>query len=230
MTDPRHGRRRDAHSLVDAWLIGGASGELPRDLAVHASLCAQCQASIAAFDMLGAVDLDRAGFPPARVAATQRGMRRGVAVAAGGVVALSAVAAVAAGGWRLVPGPGLGGGTASDGPTQEVLGNTGQPQASSEVEIGSSASPRPSSSATPAASAPSAGSPPPIAQPTLVPATARPTASPGASHAPSPTPRPSIVRSATPVPSPSPSDSPQPPTPTPEQTVEETPAAVIPAA
>jgi hypothetical protein len=101
------GRRSlDPDLQVEAWLIDGAQGELPRDVLVHASLCPDCRRRIAALDVLGSVDLEQAGFPPRHaIAAVEHSQtRRRTAVAAGRAVALSAaaiVAAAAATGWRL---------------------------------------------------------------------------------------------------------------------------------
>jgi hypothetical protein len=53
----------DAHQRFHEWLTAGAEGEPPRDLAIHASVCAGCHESIAAFDRLAAIDPGRAAMP-----------------------------------------------------------------------------------------------------------------------------------------------------------------------
>jgi hypothetical protein len=117
--------RDDPHRRFAAWLLAGTDDDPPRDLAVHASLCRDCQREIAAFDMLTAIDTARAGLPPPRAMAAMR--RRGtaarVAVAVSGA---AAIAAMGVGGWRLAEAAGLG--RASEPPTQAVLGNTGHPE------------------------------------------------------------------------------------------------------
>ena len=53
----------DPHQRFHEWLAAGAEGEPPRDLAIHASVCAGCQESIAALDRLAMVDSGRAAMP-----------------------------------------------------------------------------------------------------------------------------------------------------------------------
>ena len=53
----------DPHQRFHEWLAAGAEGEPPRDLAIHASVCAGCQESIAALDRLAMVDSGRATMP-----------------------------------------------------------------------------------------------------------------------------------------------------------------------
>lgn len=203
--------RSDPRALVEAWLIDGARDELARDLAVHASLCGECRMQIVALDLLTAVELERAGFPPPRAATAPARARRRVAVAAGGVVALSAVATAAAVGWRL-PGNGLGS-AATDAPTQDVLGNTGQPESSSTVAVTPSATASGSASAEVTTSpSPTPGVPVASGQPPII----VPTASPHGTYAATPSPPASIKPpSATPTASPSPTAEVSSPTPTP---------------
>ena len=54
----------DSHQLVEAWLAEGAIGDPPRELAVHATVCASCARRIGAFDSLAAVNVAAAGSPP----------------------------------------------------------------------------------------------------------------------------------------------------------------------
>ena len=116
----------DPHHRFAAWLLAGTDDDPPRDLAVHASLCRDCQRQIASFDMLTAIDTARAGLPPPRALAASR--RRSTATRlAVAVSGAAAIAAIGLGGWRLAQVGGLGG--ASEPPTQAVLGNTGHPEA-----------------------------------------------------------------------------------------------------
>lgn len=207
---------RDPHRFVEDWLVDGARHDLPRDLAVHASLCVGCRTRIAAFDMLSAVQLERAGFPPLRAGSIAHRARGRMAVAAGSVVAVTAVAAVAASGWRLpVNGPAN---IPAEAPTQEVLGNTGEPQATPTAV--------PSSTTTPSASATTEASTLPSSSAEVLlpsqPPIIAPSASPRPSATPAVTPRPSII-APTPTTAPTPEVTPEPPTPSPEPTIGPTP-------
>ena len=210
----------DPHRRIETWLIDGAGEELPRDVMVHALVCSACRRQIAAFDMLTAVELDRAGAPP-RIARPVPGHDRAgsrVAMAAGGAVAVSAAAVVAvtATGWR----PTLGSpeAIASTVPTQAVLGNTGEPQVTASATP--TASPRPSRSAVASeAAVPSSPVAPTVAPPVILPS---PVATLGATPRPRPTatpttatptanpttPAPSPTDSATPTDTPSPAPTP----------------------
>ncbi len=81
----------DSHHLLEAWLVEGAAGDPPRELAVHASVCESCARRLGAFDSLAGVDVAAAGSPPplpppTRVAAALLWARLATAVA-GTVVA-----------------------------------------------------------------------------------------------------------------------------------------------
>ncbi len=54
----------DLHDRFDAWLRSGASGEPPRDAAIHASVCEECLRKVVALDSLAEVDLGAAPVPP----------------------------------------------------------------------------------------------------------------------------------------------------------------------
>ena len=54
---------RESHERFREWLAAGAEGDPPRDLAVHASVCPECQQSMAALDRLAAIDPGKAGAP-----------------------------------------------------------------------------------------------------------------------------------------------------------------------
>ena len=77
----------EAHRRFQEWLAAGADGEPPRDLAVHASVCADCQRSIAALDRLAAIDPSRAAMPAARETVPEA---RGGAVRMGRLVGAAA--------------------------------------------------------------------------------------------------------------------------------------------
>lgn len=204
---------RDPHRRIEDWLIDGAGEALPRDVMVHALVCHECRRRIAAFDMLTAIELDRAGLPPrlarAEVAPARAGRR--VTLAAGGAVTVSAAAvvAVAATGWRP---PSLGdqGTVGSTAPTQAVLGNTGEPQATSAAT--STVRSRPSRSAVASPGETVVGTPnatvPPVSARTPGP-TPRPTATPHPTASPKPhTPTPSPSPSSSPTEAPTPTDTP----------------------
>ncbi len=80
----------DPHRRFGAWLLAGAPGEPPRDAALHASVCAECMAGVAALDALAAVDPGRALLPPS-IRAPQRGtaVLRTPALAAGAVLIIA---------------------------------------------------------------------------------------------------------------------------------------------
>jgi hypothetical protein len=223
MTRRSDANRDDRHGRFAAWLLAAAEEDPPRDLAVHASLCSECQLEIAAFDMLTGIDLGLAGMPPPRALTGRSRLHtaRRVAVAVSGAAAM---AAIGVGGWRLAEAGGLGAGPASEPPTQAVLGNTGHPEsppaasrsagnpATSQESAGSSPSPSAGASAGASASGGLVPLPPP--PPAVTP---RPAATP------SKTPRPSIIiATPTPVPTPAVTSSPDP---TPEPTAEPTASA-----
>ncbi len=54
---------KESHDRFREWLAVGAEGDPPRDLAVHASVCPECQQSMAAFDRLDAIDPGKAAAP-----------------------------------------------------------------------------------------------------------------------------------------------------------------------
>jgi hypothetical protein len=54
----------DSHQILDEWLIEGALGDPPREVAVHAAVCASCARRLGAFDALAAVDVSAGGSPP----------------------------------------------------------------------------------------------------------------------------------------------------------------------
>lgn len=192
----------DLHDRFTAWLVNGAGDDLPRDVALHAYACPECQRHTAAFDTLSLVDLARAPLPASRASSPQpvRGapVRR---IAAGvAVVALLALA-VGLGAPRLL---GLGGGdpAAGDAPRNEgVLGGTPRPRPTATATASATATPTPTPEPTPAVAtlAPVPTAPPPVAPPP-------PTAPPADTPPPPP---------ETPAPTPPPTATPEPPTPSP---------------
>jgi len=230
----------EPHARFQAWLLAGAEGDPPRDLAVHASVCAACRASIAAFDRLAFVDPGAANIP-----ALTRPVTRGVLVRAGRALGatfgvLIAATVLGVGGWQLIAaargGPD-GIARASGTPNQVVLAGSGTPGASGSQEasgsaVAASASEMPT--ASPSGNAPAAtprpgatATPGPVvtprptatAQPTALSTpqqTVPPTSTLGASPSPAstagPTPTPPPVPTATPSPTPAPTPAPGAPT------------------
>lgn len=222
----------DPHGRFDEWLLAGARGEPPRDLALHASLCATCAARISAVDLLTSVDPGRAPKPPSLVGAAPRPvttLRRAgrFAAALAGVTVAAALIGLA--GWRMIDLQGLTervDANAGERPGQAVLGGTGdssQPP-SAEATVAASSSQGPAETA--AASQTASASAPPATQSAIQPgATPRPsTPRPSVSTRPSTSAPPSA--SATPTPAGSPTPTPAAPaTPTPTEAATPTPTA-----
>jgi hypothetical protein len=180
----------DPHARFSAWLLAGARGEPPRDLALHASVCPECTRAIAAIDLLSQIDTGRAKMPFWEGADEEPGglVRAGrFAAAASGVMLIAVVTGIGVS--QLIAntrGPG-GVGLSSGTPQQGVLGGSGTPAASPDTGKA------PASSPTPTAS--------PSDEPFGTPFT-NPTARP--------TPRPTALATSTPKPSPTPSGTPLP--------------------
>jgi hypothetical protein len=219
-------RAADPHLRFDQWLLAGARGEPPRDLALHASLCTACTARISALDMLAAVDPGRAAQPPSLANARRpvMALRRAGRFAAALAGATLVVALVGLAGWRLVELRGLAervDANASETPGQAVLGGTGESAetASPEGSVASSTEAAATATASPTqtAGATAQPAPPPVTRPV---ATARPaTPRPSASASPSPSPAPSASATPTPAGSATPAPSgPETPTPSPTTT------------
>lgn len=222
-------RGADPHLRFDEWLLAGAPGEPARDLALHASLCADCTARIAALDLLTAVDPGRAPPPPLLVGAPRPASRLhrvgGYAVAFAGVTLAAALIGVA--GWRLIDLRGLAepvDANAGGSPGQAVLGGTGQSSQAPAPEGSAAASsaPQPDATASPsqAATATSQPAAPPVNQSGATPRPSTPR--PSASATPSNSVAPSASASSTPTASPTPT-SPASGTPTPSDTPAPTP-------
>lgn len=223
----------DLHDRFAAWLIDGARGDPPRDLALHASGCERCLSAAGAFDALQAVDIG-ALPPPAHSVRTSSVRRRAALI--GAMRAAASAAAALLVGTALVIGASSWFGRDSTGtaiatrtPGEEVLagGPSIEPTASGTLEptpsprASPSTSPSPSALETPASViqptlAPRTLAPAPTTVPvSAAPATPRPTTAPTATPTPAPTPTPIPSASATPSPDPSasapaPSPSPSP--------------------
>ena len=126
MARDKESEERDPHLRFIEWLESNSDEDPPRDLAVHAAVCAACKQRIAALDLLTAIDPALAGIPQARPAPTRGWLLTTgrAAVMVGGVAAL---AVIGVGSWRLIQASELLG-PALESPTQAVLGNTGAPE------------------------------------------------------------------------------------------------------
>ena len=216
------------HRRFSSWLVAAPSGDPPRELAVHAASCPECQRIVAAMDELASVDLGLAGLPeapatPGRFAwliVTRRAAMAGAS--------LAAVAAVAFIGWRffLAPEETLLGANTLPSPTQAVQGGVGSPQPSVFPGVGGSPVPGspgadptggPGTTAAPSPSfgPPVPGAPLPSVQPTSGPFANAP---PGTTPQPTSVAKPSAPATQPPPPPPTPRQTPAPPPPTPEPT------------
>jgi len=232
-----------SHERFTDWLAAGPAGDPPRDLAVHAASCPECQRQIAAMDELAMVDVGLAGVPEATATTTApwSGMMGRAALAASlvGVLALAFV------GWRLFLAPGAPIAFAGASPGQEVDGGIGSleptPSPSPMVSLWpeTPATSSPGDPQTTTGPTPSNGLPPPYVGPGPTPLppffpppvgptprptfgppvtprpTARPTTRPPTPPPPTPPPTPQPTPQPTPPPTPEP---PTPPPPTPEPT------------
>jgi hypothetical protein len=121
----------EAHRRFREWLTAGAEGDPPRDVAVHASVCAECSSWIAALDLLSVVDTGKASMPAQPV-----GREHSRLVLAGRLVGATAVlfsAAILGVGVSQLIGVSHTNGPvaqASATPDQNVLGATATPQPS----------------------------------------------------------------------------------------------------
>ena len=117
----------DLHQRFTEWLEGIGAEDPPRDLAVHAAVCVDCQELIAAVDALTSIDTALAGIPQARSVPAVGWLRMPgrAAVAAGGLAALVVVGVAS---WQLIQTSGVAFVLPVESPTQEVLGDTGTPR------------------------------------------------------------------------------------------------------
>jgi hypothetical protein len=192
----------DAHERFEQWLTAGAEGDPPRDVAVHASVCPVCSQSIAALDLLAAVDPGLAPMP-----AVPTGAERGRMALAGRLVGATAVLFAAA--MLGVGVSGLIGVSRTGGP---VAQSSRSPEQS---VLAATATPEPTPEPTPS---PSLETLSPLVTP--APTQRPPVATPRPYVPPPPTPIPTAVATPVPVPSdtplptdtatPLPSDTPMP--------------------
>lgn len=215
----------DAHGWFQAWLTAGADGDPPRDVAVHASVCAACRQSMAAMDLLTIVDPGLAGMPSPPPVIARSGLAHPgrLAGAVAGVVFSAVILGIGASQLIALSRDNQGGpiAQASQTPAQGVLGGAQTPEpttsslpASAESLTplatpgptprpgGSNPTPRPSPSATSNATlTPSVATATPSLQPT---ATLSPTPMPTGTATPAPS---ETLPIETPTPSPSPTPS-----------------------
>jgi hypothetical protein len=216
----------DAHGRLLAWLLDGGQGEPPRDLAVHAALCATCMDWVAAHDALHRIDVGRAPLPPWHPAVIPG---HGPLIQAGRYAAVAA-SMLLVGGAIIVGASQILAGRAgnSQEPAGGVLAASGSPEPSPSAtseKPSSTASPTASPSATPAQT-PQPQEPPATTYPvfpitgrpsaTIAPSSGSPTRSPTASPAATPTQAATPTITPTPTPTPSPVATPtETPTPSP---------------
>lgn len=222
----------DLHDRFDDWLVAGAEGEPPRDLAVHASGCDACLRSLAALDSIQAIDIGEASLPPLGMAPTGReSTLRTLRYAVGAVAVVLLVGSVAIGASGLLRPAQLGSAQETSSPNEGVLSgvpsapaasqpDSGQPEASAsdgekpkqsaaQAAVVAAATPAPQVLPHSTPAPPPPGPPEPTDEPIVTPApTDEPTATPIVT--PSPTPpsaSPSIVV-PTPTPTPTPTAAP----------------------
>lgn len=214
----------DVHERFDDWLMAGAEGEPPRDLAVHASGCDACLSALAATESLQAIDIAAAPLPPVAVAAAgSGGAAHTLRNAAGALAVVVLGTSVSIGLSGFLGPPPLGSDSGTSSPGEGVLAGVPSVPAASQTP-----SPTPSASAK-ESTAPRAS--PTHERPTAELATAAPQVLPHITPAPQPpgtprptagpvrTPTPTAAPTATPIPTPPPTPSASPsvaPTPTEE--------------
>lgn len=225
----------DLHTQLAAWLADGALGDPPREIAVHASVCEQCAASLGAFDALALIDVGAAGSPPplgarSRLRVGTAWARVGTALTAtvlAGLVVGFGIAQLVGSGEPASGQPGEPEGTELAGlfaPSNEAAQSDAAPGDATPGEAptatalptplpGATPGPQapPVPGATPRPSATAAPTPAPTSAPTATPA---PTSGPTATPAPTPEPTPAPTPEPTPEPTPTPT-----PAPTPEPTL-----------
>ncbi len=225
----------DLHRDFGDWLAAGAPEQPRREVAVHASGCAECMRLASALSALHAIDLSTAESParpgPAAGRATTGPLlRRGLGAAAAGLLVLSIVVAALAGAddgfadfVTPTPEPSLReqvlAGSPDDGtltpPARPASSGSSEPSAipSAEPTEGASAGVGginfpPSFTPFPAVFGPPLPGQSPPATPAVPPATA--TATPTTAPTQPPTPSPTLAPTPTPTPTPSPTPSPTP--------------------
>jgi hypothetical protein len=198
----------EAHQRFEDWLTAGADGEPPRDLAVHASVCAACRQSVAALDLLAIVNTGLASMP-----SEPTGREHSRLVLAGRLIGATAVlfsaTILGVGVSQLIGVSQTNGPVAQASPTpdQDVLGETATPRLSPEAT--------PASLPTPQETLTPPGTPVPDPRPVVTPTPLRtlaptppPTASPPESSPPESSPPESSPPTASPPESSPPESSP----------------------
>jgi len=233
----------DPHDRFTAWLTAGASGEPPRDAAIHASACAGCQRLVAAFDALLAIDAGAAGVPPRGLADPGRrrpATMRVARMAAGAVAVVLVGTALTIGIGSLLPRTTGGapiGALATSSPAGEgVLAGAGGPMETARPapsptvtasQPGVTATPSPTDGAASTVPPGPVVTPPPVFTPPVV--TPRPTAAPQPTATPTQPAPTNVPATPTPIPTPAPTAVPTPvptvvpPTPTPTPPASEEP-------
>lgn len=225
----RQGRSSDrTHRRFHSWLVAAPSGDPPRELAVHAASCPECQRIVAAMDALASVDLGLAGLPEAHATSGRFAWLIVTRRAAMAGASLAAIAAVAFIGWRffLAPEETLLGANSLPSSTQAVQGGVGSPQPSAGADAYGSPVPG-SPGADPTDGPDTTGAPSPASGP-LAPGqtplpSVQPTSGPVANAPPGTTPQPTTVANPS-----APATQPPPPAPTPRPTQQPTPAPTPP--
>lgn len=188
----------DLHAQLAAWLADGALGEPPREIAVHASVCEQCTASLGAFDALALIDVGAAGSPPPLGARSP--LRVGMAWARAGTALTATVLAGLLVGFGIAQLVGSGG-PASGQPREpegtELAGLFAPSNVAAESDATPGEAPTPTALSTPVPGVTPGPQPPPVPgatpRPPLPTVTFIPTAPPTATPAPTPEPTPTPV-------------------------------------
>jgi hypothetical protein len=222
----------DLHQRFGAWLLRGSPGSPPRDAALHASACPQCQMLVAAQDALSEIDVGLSP-PPAspavrlrhtpavRVTRVATAVGAAVLLSVGGVAAAQLLANANGGSVATAPDPSNG----SPSPDQAVMGDGDTRNSSPAVDprLTTERDPTPDETDEATESPLPSDEPTPVAPPPTAPVTPAPSPTPLAtaqqststpSPTSAPTPRPTQTPSPTPAP-PSPTPAPPSPTPTP---------------
>lgn len=129
----------DPHGRFLAWLLDGGQGDPPRDLAVHAALCATCMDWVAAHDALHRIDVGRAPLPPLHPSAVTRpsALHQAVRFAAAAASMLLVAAAIVLGASQILAGRAGN----EPGPTGGVLAASGSPEPSASAASGHTGTP-----------------------------------------------------------------------------------------
>lgn len=190
----------DLHAQLEEWLADGPLGDPPREIALHASVCERCSATLGAFDALALIDVGVAGSPPPLGARSR--LRMGMAWARVGTAVTATVLAgllVGFGIAQLVGINGPAGGTVGEPEGTQLAGlfhpsNDGGQSQEPSNDSTPGAAPTPTELATPQPGTtpeplpvfpPGVTPPPPLPVPT-----APPTATPAPTVEPTPSPAP----------------------------------------